>query len=525
MYDWIESTFNVSGGATQAIAVVLALVVVLLLFSLFVFVLKRLMGSNAPLNRSRQPRVAVMDSTTVDTRRRLVLIRRDNIEHLLLIGGPSDVVVEQNIVRNAPIAGTRHLPNTAAAQTGQSQLKVPTAPGPDIPFKPDETAPQPQAAPRKNPPMSAPMRQASAGPSALTSAKPVTPERVAQPTPPKNSSEPVPFEAVPQKDLPDQAPTEPVRSTNTAANLLRAATQNGFNRSSNAAPAPKVEPVTTAPAETSIGEAPAVKVEPQALSEAGPDKMAETGSSFRNLARSIAGRERPSQSSGHTITPPASGPAARAKTALLKPVETPGAGAKSETVLAEPDLQIGEEIVEKAETDNVPAEALGAEITAEALETDTGPSQDMSEAAPETVEEPVFDEDPQDKAVEAVEPETAEMLPASAEETVSEETPAQKEIKLDLDLADLMEEDVPPSKPDEYAPQKRADTERQPAQTQVQAAKTTAPVSSTSALLEIVPGAPQGQAAPRVVQGLGDKNPIEDEMAKILYELGGQPNQ
>ena len=41
----------------------------------------------------------VIDAATVDGRRRLVLIRRDNVEHLLIIGGPTDVVVEQNIVR------------------------------------------------------------------------------------------------------------------------------------------------------------------------------------------------------------------------------------------------------------------------------------------------------------------------------------------------------------------------------------------------------------------------------------------
>src|SRR6185312_10695134 len=41
----------------------------------------------------------VIDAATVDGRRRLVLIRRDNIEHLLMIGGPTDVVVEPNIVR------------------------------------------------------------------------------------------------------------------------------------------------------------------------------------------------------------------------------------------------------------------------------------------------------------------------------------------------------------------------------------------------------------------------------------------
>jgi hypothetical protein len=58
----------------------------------------RLGGGNA---RGRQPRLAVIDAATVDGRRRLVLIRRDNVEHLLMIGGPTDVVVEPNIVRAA----------------------------------------------------------------------------------------------------------------------------------------------------------------------------------------------------------------------------------------------------------------------------------------------------------------------------------------------------------------------------------------------------------------------------------------
>lgn len=56
----------------------------------------RLGGANA---RGRQPRLAVIDAAPVDGRRRLVLIRRDNIEHLLMIGGPTDIVVEPNIVR------------------------------------------------------------------------------------------------------------------------------------------------------------------------------------------------------------------------------------------------------------------------------------------------------------------------------------------------------------------------------------------------------------------------------------------
>ncbi|MGO8924717.1 MAG: flagellar biosynthetic protein FliO [Xanthobacteraceae bacterium] len=54
--------------------------------------------------RGRQPRLAVIDYASVDNRRRLILVRRDNVEHLLMIGGPSDIVVEPNIVRAVPAA-------------------------------------------------------------------------------------------------------------------------------------------------------------------------------------------------------------------------------------------------------------------------------------------------------------------------------------------------------------------------------------------------------------------------------------
>lgn len=50
---------------------------------------------------NRQPRLAVLDAAAVDSRRRLVLVRRDHVEHLILIGGPSDIVVESGIGRSA----------------------------------------------------------------------------------------------------------------------------------------------------------------------------------------------------------------------------------------------------------------------------------------------------------------------------------------------------------------------------------------------------------------------------------------
>jgi len=79
----------------------IAFAVVLALIGLTAWLVRRF-GANrlGGAGRSgRQPRLAVIDAATVDGRRRLVLIRRDNIEHLLMIGGPTDLVVESNIVR------------------------------------------------------------------------------------------------------------------------------------------------------------------------------------------------------------------------------------------------------------------------------------------------------------------------------------------------------------------------------------------------------------------------------------------
>ena len=52
--------------------------------------------------RSRQPRLGVVDSYDLDAKRQLVLIRRDNTEHLIMIGGPNDVLIESALTRNHP---------------------------------------------------------------------------------------------------------------------------------------------------------------------------------------------------------------------------------------------------------------------------------------------------------------------------------------------------------------------------------------------------------------------------------------
>src|SRR5438046_2906404 len=81
-----------------------AFIVVLALIGLAAWLVRRFANSRLGANtsRGRMPRLAVIDAAAVDGRRRLVLVRRDNIEHLIMIGGPSDLVVESNIVRAMP---------------------------------------------------------------------------------------------------------------------------------------------------------------------------------------------------------------------------------------------------------------------------------------------------------------------------------------------------------------------------------------------------------------------------------------
>lgn len=80
---------------------VLAFVLVIGLILLGAALLRRFSGGIAGLTPGRKSprRLKVVETLAVDPRRRLVLVRRDDVEHLLLIGGSTDVVVES---RTAP---------------------------------------------------------------------------------------------------------------------------------------------------------------------------------------------------------------------------------------------------------------------------------------------------------------------------------------------------------------------------------------------------------------------------------------
>ena len=110
---------NFFGGMPFPVQFFLAFVIVLALLGAMFWVLRRFgsgrLGSVGL--RGRQPRLAVIDYASVDGRRRLILVRRDNVEHLVMIGGPTDVVVESNIVRAAPASRDVAMPRGPTMET------------------------------------------------------------------------------------------------------------------------------------------------------------------------------------------------------------------------------------------------------------------------------------------------------------------------------------------------------------------------------------------------------------------------
>jgi flagellar protein FliO/FliZ len=113
----------------QALTFVFAFVAVLALIGVAAWLVRRFAGNRlgANTNRGRMPRFAVIDAAAVDGRRRLVLVRRDNIEHLLMIGGPTDIVVESNIVRAMP--GREQMPQRPGAEPPPRVAPLPDAGG------------------------------------------------------------------------------------------------------------------------------------------------------------------------------------------------------------------------------------------------------------------------------------------------------------------------------------------------------------------------------------------------------------
>lgn len=82
--------------------VIIAFGALLLLLGLFWFGARALSGGSRQSKMRPGQRIGVIESAVVDGNRRLVLVRRDDIEHLLLLGGDGDVVIETGIPAPPP---------------------------------------------------------------------------------------------------------------------------------------------------------------------------------------------------------------------------------------------------------------------------------------------------------------------------------------------------------------------------------------------------------------------------------------
>ena len=147
------------GGDNAVLTVLIALIVVVALIIFGVWALKLVFNATGRASRGRAKRLAVVDASPVDQKRQLVLIRRDNVEHLLLIGGSQDIVVESNIF-SGPAMG-RPRPMQPAQQTQPAQQNQPSQQP-----QPGQQAPLPQQQQPAAPPPSAPTP--AVGPAAQT---------------------------------------------------------------------------------------------------------------------------------------------------------------------------------------------------------------------------------------------------------------------------------------------------------------------------------------------------------------------
>jgi flagellar biogenesis protein FliO len=141
----------VFGEGHQFYTVLLAFIAVLALLVLAYWLIRQF-GSGRRIGigpHRRQRRIGIVETAALDTHRRVTLIRRDNVEHLLLVGGGADVVIEPRIVRAAqPLQEGARGDFAEAVQTPQAPMRSPKPPRagrtePDLPPDPPARRPRP----------------------------------------------------------------------------------------------------------------------------------------------------------------------------------------------------------------------------------------------------------------------------------------------------------------------------------------------------------------------------------------------
>jgi hypothetical protein len=263
----MDSLFGAEG--SLIVRFVVAFVIVLALIGLTFWLIRRFGGARvgAAAQRGRQPRLAVIDAAPVDGRRRLVLVRRDNVEHLLLLGGPSDVVVEQNIVRAVPVNPPRDVPVPRPSEGSRPLADAARA-------LDDDNGWTPPGEPSQRPSFARP-EPLSRGPRPEPMVRAALPPSIA----------PRPSEPAPPPIVPAPEPAAPDAALANMAQRLEAALRRP------GAPEPRPTPqAAAAPMELTGGEPPPTAPEEPAARPADPAKSKSVLDSLEAEMASLLGR-------------------------------------------------------------------------------------------------------------------------------------------------------------------------------------------------------------------------------------------
>ncbi len=209
--------------------------------------------------RNRQPRLQVLDAAAVDARRRLVLVRRDDVEHLIMIGGPTDVVIESRIANSAqnaevPVQETHPAqPIAIPSPAAPAATKLPSS---EIPRRP-VPAPAPRTEAIREPVEEAFVRETRATAAPQAAAVAAAPVAMSRMEPAVNSSPANPVRTEPVQPR-VAAPVAGQPALDDAARLLESQRDRVFAERSTpaAAAAPAIRPVsqqTPVPAEKPTG--------------------------------------------------------------------------------------------------------------------------------------------------------------------------------------------------------------------------------------------------------------------------------
>lgn len=96
----------------------MALVFTLSLIGLLYWLVRRYAPSRILAPSSASNRLQIMEVRTVDARHRLVLVRRDTVEHLVLLGAQGDLVIESGITGPGVSPKSNAFKDQLAATTG-----------------------------------------------------------------------------------------------------------------------------------------------------------------------------------------------------------------------------------------------------------------------------------------------------------------------------------------------------------------------------------------------------------------------